>query len=382
MSLTFTPVDNKVHNLGDMLFTLYDITGDSSYPALGYAIAANKVGLNGHKLRGMVLQGFPGGAPSSLRGVTFDPTNAKLQYLANSSLSPLVVEEVVTVTSNAGRLARVPGYIISVQGLAGSVTGAFRVIPTGKTPITKQVAVNFVTGALATLSTDAVTSLAITYIPLGVGQFTAANRVVDEAHTFTTGGANLANRAAVIQYAWNDTDTTHLPKLIPVGESPATHEIAIDINNSTATTITPNSAQNTNTGLVTYFKYSTSWISDHSWTDQADIAVTSNAVALNEVLDIATIWIPGFGNVIVGETTSGTTNLQSVIEGPRGTAATNVSTFNPLTGALAFDSGDAYVTIEMPYVLLSGAISNGSPGEVSTGANLSSIVARCMFIAD
>ena len=87
-------------------------------------------------------------------------------------------------------------------------------------------------------------------------------------------------------------------------------------------------------------------------------------------LDIGgVIWIPAYGNVIVGETSSGTTNLQSVMEGPSGTAAANVSVFDPLKGTLTFDSGDAYVTIEMAYMLLS-ALTVGETNEVPGGTNL------------
>lgn len=364
-----------------------DVTFDSAFPSGGYAItAASLNGIFPQSVMGFRFIGWKGGSPTGVGRPQWDATNGKMLIDGAGTIPAIIIEEVVTVTSNAGRLARVPGYILAVQGLTGTTTGAFRVIPTGKTPVTKQVAVNFATGALATLSTDVVGTLAVTYIPLGVGQFTSANLVVDEAVTLASGGTgvDLANRAAVIQYVWNDTASgaSRLPQIIPVGESPSSNQIAIDINRSGASSIICNSSQNTNSGLVTYFKYgsASAWVSNHSWTDQADVAVTSDAIALNEVLDIGTIWIPGYGNVIVGETTSGTTNLQSVIQGPRGAVAANVNTFDPLKGALAFANADAYVTAEMPYVLLSAANALGGGGSLQTGFNLSGVVGRFEFL--
>jgi hypothetical protein len=384
MSLTYDkvlPTDYGAHNFGDIFAVRRRVTFDSSYPSGGYSIGASKVDMPSQVL-GAQLIAMYGTPPADIAGLRWNSSTGKLQVLGKGNTPPLIVEEVVAVSSNAGRLSRVPGYIIAVQGLAGTTTGSFRVIPTGKTPVTRQVAVNFVTGAIATLSTDVVTSMAVTYIPLGVGLFTEANRVVDEAVTLATAGVDLANRAAVIQYVWNNTASgaNRLPAIQPVGESPSSNQIAIDINNAGATTITPNSAQDTNAALVTYFKYgsASAWVSQHSWTDQADIAVTSNAIALNEVLDIGQIWIPGFGNVIVGET-GASANLQSVIQGPRGSTAANVCTFDPLKGALAFTSGDSYATIEMPYVLLSATNSVGADGDVPTGANLSALVADVLF---
>lgn len=375
---TLKPIQKYPTGIGLFSSGPVDVTFDTAYPSGGYTVTPQSVGF-ARVVLGFNFIGWKGGIPSGVGRPQFDGTNTKLVIGASGSMAPLVIEEVVTVTSNVGRLASIPGPILGIQVLAGSVTGAFRQIPVGKTPATTQVAVNMATGTLTFLTGDAVTSVAVTYIPLGVGNFTQANLVVDEAVTLATAGVNLANRAAYILYVWNDTDTTHLPQIFPVGEAPATHQIAIDINNTGATTITPNSAQNTNSALVTYFKYDATWISKHSWTDQVDIAVTSDAIALNEVLDISTIWIPGYGQVIVGETSSGTTNKQAVIQGPRGAVAANVCTFDPLKGALAFLSGDAYATIEMPYMLLSAANALPSGGALPIGANLSGLVGRFEF---
>jgi hypothetical protein len=388
MSLTFTRpnINATFTDFGNFRGTILDVTLDSSYPSGGYSISPAKVGFK--QIYGAKVLGYRGPSSAILGNLEWDYLNGKLLALAagGSAGSPsLVVEEVVTMTSNAGRLSRVPGYIIGVQSIAGSVTGAFRVIPTGKTPTTTMAAVNFVTGAIATLSTDAVTSLLVTYIPLGVGNFTAANRVVDEAVVWGSGAGetfDLANRAAVIQYIWNDTASgaSRLPAIQPVGESPATNEITIDINNAGATTITDNAAQDTNTGLATYFKYDATWLSNHQWTDDADITITSTSlfsVADDLPVPPQGIWIPGFGVIIVGEAT--TTNKNARIQGPRGVAGANVAVYNVIGGNMALTAGDGYTTFSVPYIFLNSDQNAPAAGQVQTGANLSSLIARIMF---
>ena len=365
---------------GNLKFAIVEIALDSSYPANGYSIPNTQAGQFGMlSIIGMTQLGVNG--PSSLIQGVWDRANNKLLALnpasSSSSSQSLIVEEAVTVAANVGRLAQVPGYILTIQVTAGGTTGVYRVIPVGTTPTTGQVAVSFLTGIMTFLSTDAVTAVLVSYVPLGVGPFTLANQVIDEAFTFTTGGSNLANRAGAIQYVWNSTDTTHLPKLVPVGEAPATHEIAIDINNSTATTITPNAAQNTNVGKVTYYKYSGGFAT-YGWTDQADIAVTSDAIQLATVLGISGVWIPGFGQVIIGET-GAAANLQSIMEGPSGTAAANISVYNPALQKLSFAAGDAYATIEMPWLVLPSGLSPGA-GQAQAGSNLSAFTLRMLVV--
>lgn len=359
---------------------------DSSYPSGGYGasggFAPSQFGLK--TIRNLQVVGW-NGTSGFVSNLAYDYANKKLIALVNSPSPALIVEEVVTMTSNAGRLSRVPGYIIAAEAVAGSVTGAFRVIPTGKTPTTTMVAVNFVTGALATLSTDAVTSMRITYIPLGVGNFTQANRVVDEAVVFGSGAGDtfdLANRAAVIQYIWNDAASAanRLPAIQPVGESPGTNEITIDINNSGASTITNNNAQDTNAGLATYFKYDATWLSNHAWTDDADITITSTtlfAIADDLAVPPQGIFIPGFGCVLVGEATA--TNKQPRIQGPQGTAGANVALYFPILGKFTFTGADALTTLAVPYVFLN-AVQNGqaASSQVPTGTNLSGVTVDIM----
>lgn len=381
MSVTLT----KLHEdfWGRNRVVVARIALDSSYPSGGYGatlgMSLARLGFKTGLLFGANVLSL-NGASSGVVDVAWDYAANKLVALQLMPSPSLIVEEVVTITSNAGRLSRVPGYIIGVQSVGGTA-GACRVIPVGTTTATLQVAVNFVTGAVATFSTDAVTSLKVTYIPLGVGNFTAANRVVDEAHTFTTGGANLVNRAAVVQYIWNSTSSTHLPPMQPVGEAPGSNEVTLDINSTGVSTITPNAAQNTNVGKVTYFKYDATWISNHNWIDDADITITSTtlfAVADDLAVPPQGTWIPGYGNVIVGEAT--TTNKQAVIQGPQGTAGANVALYNLMGGSVALTGGDAYTTFAVPYCFVNGALNPGASGEAQTGKNLSGVTVEVAFV--
>lgn len=310
--------------------------------------------------------------------IEYDSTAGK--FVVTEPQAPLIVREDVTVASDVATLQKIPGYIIAIEVTAGGVTGAFLPIPVGKTPTTKQVAVNLATGALTFLTADAVTAARFMYIPMGVGPFVEANRVIDEAVVFGSGAGDtfdLANRAGLIQYVWNNTASAanRLPAIQPVGESPSTNQIAIDINNSGATTITNNNAQDTNAGLVTYWKYSP--LAAFGWTDQADIAATSNAIVLAEVLDLGGIVIPGFGCVLVCE--DGTTNKQPRIIGPGGTAATDVAVYDPAKGTITFDSGDSIDTCEIPYLVLSAALFDNVHAEVPAGRDLSGVVVDVML---
>lgn len=344
------------------------LTLDNSYPKGGYA----------HGLPYTVIGAtvIAKNAEARKYNLEFDPTTGK--FIVTEPQAMLIVEEALTVSGDTCTLGKLPAYVLAVEVTAGGTTGVFRIIPTGKTPVTTQVALNFTTGALSFLAADAVTAVRVTYIPMGVGPFIEANRVVDEAVTLATAGVNLANRAALIQYVWNDTATgaNRLPAIQPVGEAPSTNQIAIDIVNAGNTKITPNSAQNTNSALVTYWKYTN--FAKYGWTDQADIAVSSNAVLFGEVLDLSGLFIPAFGQVIVGET-GANANLQAVLAGPSGTLAANVATLDPAKNALNLYSSDSYGTIEMPYFVLDAALHHNVLAEVGVGRDLSGVVVDVML---
>lgn len=346
------------------------VTGDSSYPSGGYTPPTQFGDLG--RISGILP--IAANAAAANYQLKWNSSTGKLQVYRRALLPSIITEEAVVVASNVGRLANAPGYIIGVEVTAGGTTGAFTIIPTGKTPTTTQVAVTLTDGTLTFLSTDAVTAVRVTYIPMGIGPFIPANRVVDEVAVAASSTFNFALRAGLIQYVYNNTASSaaRRPKILPVGEAPSTGEIAIDINNSTATSVTVNAAQDTNSFLVTYWKFSAIG-APYGWTDQADIAVTSNAIALTTVLKIPGIFVGAFGDVIIGETSGGSTNNQARLIGPSGSAAANVAVYDPSKNTLTFTSGDAYVTVESAYIVLNDQQQSGD-SEVPAGANLTGAI--------
>jgi hypothetical protein len=382
MSLTYSAVnnDNARYPLGSKrFFTIRDIVGDTSNPSGGYSITPQAVGLQS-RIDGARMIGLNAALPAGVGDVQWDQANQKLLILAGQ-IPPFIPKEVMSVTSHAGRLAYVPGYIIAAAAIAGGTTGPLRIIPVGETPATGQVAINLVTGACVFAAADAVTSAVFTYIPLGVGPFIEANRVVDESNTGTNDTTrDLANRAALIQYVWNDTAGT-LPTLIPVGEAPASGEAAIDINNAGATTITVNAAQDDATYKITYWKFSALGVDDFAWADQADITIASTSLfAFADDLAVPPngIWIPGFGNVLVGEATA--TNKQAVLVPPGVAGGANIAVYYPTAGKITLTAGDGYTTIEVPSILLNPGVVQPNGGEAPAGTRLTGLSVRMMFI--
>jgi len=369
MALSYSNI-GKPDSLGRRKVQPTLITFDSSYALNGEAVGASGSTLNisASRIIGVDILGnntFGNGFK-----VNYDYTNKKL--VVTQPTPSLVVEESVTISSHTGTMAKVPGYILSVHASAGGTTGACDVIPVGETPATTQCAVNFLTGGLTFASADAVTTAKITYIPLGVGPFIEANRVIDESNA----GANdttrdTAIRAGLVQYFWNDT-AGNLPTLVPVGESPGSGEAACDINNSGATTFTVNAAQDDATFKITYWKYAP--LAAYGWTDQADISITSDAIVVPEALDLAGTLIPGFGVRLVSEATA--TNKMEKMLGPSGSAAADVAVWNPAKNTFTFANADSLTTCEIPYIVMNPAQFANQFTEVAPATDLSGLVVR------
>lgn len=153
MALTLTNIQrcsdgSKWKILGTMTF-------DSSYATGGLSLTPATLGLS--VIDNFSFEGAAGGFD-----FVYDGTNKKAKVF-NPLPSP-TVDEVVTVSSNTGTLAGVPAVVQNVYVTAGTTTGLFNVIPTGTTPLTKQVALTQTTGVLTFLAGDAVSSAKVTYI--------------------------------------------------------------------------------------------------------------------------------------------------------------------------------------------------------------------------
>ena len=268
--------------------------------------------------------------------------------LTGTAQAPLLVtEEVLTVSSNTGTLAYAPFYIVAVHVTAGSTTGAFNVIPTGETPLTKQVAVTTTTGVCTFLSTDAVTSAKVTYIPQRTGgPFAVGNMVVDETGSAAAAKLTLANRAGAVQYVWNDTNNV-LCALEPVGEAPsATNTAVVDITDSTDTKIDFNATDENDDVKISYIKHS-SFAQTGLWRDDTDLTLSSEAYNWTNN-GFRALAVPGLGTQVVGEMASAV-NSVATWEGPSGTAADTVATWDPVQNYLLTNNTSAIATLAMPF---------------------------------
>jgi hypothetical protein len=290
-----------------------------------------------HKLRGYEVGG--------VAGQTFTGTAKK---------PLLVTEEVVAVSSHTGTLTHVPFYVVAIEVTAGSVTGAFNIIPTGETAATKECAVTLTDGVLTFFATDAVTSCRVTYIPLQLtGPFVEANRVIDESVTAAAAKATLANQACAIQYVYDDTDSA-LVTFEPVGEAPsATHTCVVDIDaGSSDTNIDSHADDEANSLKVTYIKYSA--LNAAQCIGDGDLSLTSEAYDFTGTANYRALVIPGLGTQFCGEE-AGAGNELGTWEGPNGTAANTVGVWNPYKNYILTNNTNAIVTLAMPFFVLDEA---------------------------
>jgi hypothetical protein len=305
----------------------------------------------------------------------YDRTNKKVKVYTPQSPF-LACEEAVVVASNAGTLAHVPLYIVAVQVTAGTTTGAFSVIPNGETPLTKQVAVNFTTGALTFLASDEVTAVKVTYIPKhGSGYLNSVT--VDETVTASASKVNLAARAGLIQYVWDDIDGILCSFEQPGAVPSATHFCTVDINDSGNTSIDSHADDAGNTLKVTYVPYSA--LPPGCFIDDTDITLSSEAWNFTGdpgVVGYNNLIVPGFGVNLIGETAA-TARSAAVWEGPSGTAANGVATWNPAKNSILTDQTTAMTIASIPWMILSPLLLTppSIPEEVANGVDLSALTA-------
>ena len=359
MSLTVA-IDHR-STFGNQRIRHLSVDFDNSYPMGGETLSPGDMGLR----RADMVTPSPQGGYS----FEYDAANEKLKVLDTVPL--LVEEEVVTVASNAGQLAYKPLYIVAVQVTAGTTTGAFNVIPTGETPLTKQVAVTFTTGALAFLAGDAVTAAKVTYIPQQTsGPLAAATLVVDEAVTAAAAKKALANRAIAVQYVWDDTDSI-IDALEPVGEAPsATHTAVIDITDGTATKIDSHADDEGNTLKVTYLKYAS--FPAGAAIDDTDTTLSTGAYDFNGTANYRALVVPGLGTQVVGEE-SANNGVATWEHAASGTAAAGVATWDPAKNYVLTNESSPLTTLAMPFFVLDPASMQPRIGEVANGRDLSAL---------
>jgi hypothetical protein len=383
MSVTITASTGPYSEgfIGNRPYRIKHVQMDSSYPQGGYGPTQNftaaALGLGGYTFKDMILLGI-NGVGSGIVSAYLDYNTHKLVAIRNPGdlSAALIVEESVTVASNVGKLANIPGYIISINASAGTTTGAFNVVPKSITPATTQCSVNFATGGLTFFSTDAVTTALVTYIPMGIGPFIPANQVIDEAVTLSSSGVNLVNQASLIQYVYDTGNATPaLQRLIGNQASPAvaTNQQKVNFRNTTHTTLTAAAGNNTDAALVTYWKASAIGLAQ-GFTAEASLATSSNVLTITS----PSIAIPTFGTMLAAVTTVPAIVNESML-GPSGTAAAGNPVWNPFANKFTFVSGDAITNVYFSYINYNDLAFQVS-SEAPAGANLSAVTIRAMFI--
>lgn len=365
MTLALTYQGTLEEVSGNFRKTVVDVAFDTSYPDGGEALSLRQLGM-GSAVKDVRIQ-----APNSGYQFRYDRTNNTLQAFRQGPA--VLIEASGTIVSGATyTLRKLPGYVLGVRVTAGGVTGAYRIIPTGETPASGEVAVTWTTGVMTFLGADAVTAVTVVYIPRGVPGFTTNLLVIDEVVVTTTDSGNLAARAAAICCVWDDSNNNPLT-IRPVGEAPGAGECAIDINNGGNTTITVNAVGTTDSLKVTYLAFAGNPLTvGANFVDQADRTVTANVLGpgTDTVFDVTGMVLPGFGQVIVGET-GGAANLQALLVDPSGSAVANVCVWNPSRNTITFAAGDAYATAEIPLLYLSEELHGSILEEVENGTDLS-----------
>lgn len=365
MAITVT-IDKKTVQ-GNKRTHRASVTFDSSYPRGGEAFVASDMGMT------RLDMVFP--TPQGNMNFEWNEINGKLKAL--DTVPVLIEEEALTVATHVGTLAYNPLYIIAVQvTAAGSVTGAFNVIPAGETPLTKQVAVDFTTGVMTFLSTDAVTAAVITYIPQQAsGPLSAATLVVDEAVTAAAGGVALANQAIAVQYVYNDTNGV-ICALEPVGETPsATNVAVVDIDaGASDTEVNTIVGDDDDILKVTYLKYDS--MPPGTSIGDGDTTLTTQAYDFTGSANYRALVIPGLGTQVVGEETSDGNEVATWEHATSGTAAPGVATWNPATNHLLTANTNPIVTLAMPFMIIDPLVIKPGVGEALNGTDLSAITAE------
>lgn len=366
MPLTLGRASAREGVFGDMRYAFVDITFDASYPTGGESLVPADLGWDSIHLV----------EPENLPGYTFDydETNQRLRAFRVAPL--LVVEEALTIATNAGTLLNIPAFVSGVDVTAGGVTGGFRVITSTDTPVTRQVAVNYVTGAVTFAAADAVTAARFTYFPVSIGSM-FASPTINEAVVAAGAGVNLAARAAMVQYVYDTTGNTLLT-VIPVGEAPGVGEVAIDINNAGATTITTAAGINGNSLLVTYIPF-TALPDPSMFVDDADISATFEPYNFTTTSNYYGMTVSAYGGFLVGEEADAT-NRVVPIGGPSSTGANNTMVqWQPALNIYTAAQTTNLATVSNPWIIIPPVYLSNVLREVPNAVDLSTISVRVLI---
>lgn len=332
------------------------VFGDSAltYPSGGIPIStdafANKCGLPGGLRYLIPVQ------PQNLTSLVewhHDYASGTLRGYGHAHIPPIVVNEAVTLSSDAGTLKYPPALIISVTGTISAAVAALKLVPSTATLAANEMGINMTTGAVTTKASDAVSSLLVSYIPQQpAGPFSAAN-MVTETKTLATGNNTLAQRYAAINYVYQTTATA--ARLV-WAHANASGKLALDINSSGDTVVSAHSAQNTKSVTINGLKYS-GFANNASTTfiDQASVTLTSEVIEWGKTAGQRTngLMLPALGGQIITFHDTSTYD-EAYLANESGTPANGLSTFDIMKQVLTTaQTGDSETLEDVPFLFLS-----------------------------
>jgi hypothetical protein len=190
----------------------------------------------------------------------YDRTDKTLRgYRDGPPTNVIEHEEVRFSSAGVGYLKYLPAHIYTFEVVEGTVLGAYKCIPTGKTPVTTEVAVTFTTGKLTTLAADAVVVAVVSYVPLAALK-NPADRVVDESLVVSANSVVAANQACLASYVYASTESAGNLKSkafrdkTPVGGVVGTNEVVVDWTAGAATSFVFANTASVTAALATYVK--------------------------------------------------------------------------------------------------------------------------------
>ncbi len=144
----------------------------------------------------------------------------------------------------------------------------------------------------------------------------------------------------------------------------------VDINDSGETSIDSHADDAGNKLHVTYVPYTQ--IPPDCFIDDTDITLSSEAYNFGTDGKYRALVVPGLGCVLVGEAAD-TSNAEAVWEGPGGTAANNVATWNPKKNYILTNQDTAMTTTAISWIVLDPLQIGENIGEVPEATDLSGI---------
>jgi hypothetical protein len=345
MAVTVTKVKGSERQSGHHKFVQVQVALDNAYPSGGYALTPRQLFMS-HVLSAQPV------APRRSHLYRYDVAG---QVLMVDKVGSYIVDETTPVfTAGAAyTLKYLPGYILSVRGLAGA-TGAKKVIPNAGTNGAGLVACNFATGVLS-WGDAALTQARIVYIPARLPGFGGALQVVDEAVTLTGGAGTLANVPAAVQYLY-DTASNTVVTPVRSADTPGAGQAYLTL----ATGGIVANAGVVGPLLVTYLKAAGSPIVFHSQTSRN---ISSNVITVSGPM----IYVPAFGPYI--PTTNAGTPVAETLQDRGGTAAANQPVWDYLNNAFTFSG--TLTAAEIPLLGLSVELMGDVTLEEVSGTDLS-----------